>query len=343
MTKLAFITGITGQDGSYLAELLLEKGYTVYGIVRRTSLLYSYTRLDHIRPKLKLRYGDLSDSAGLSNYIHEIVRENQGFTILEIYNLAAQSHVKISFEIPEYTADIDGIGTMRLLEIIRTLDPGIRNKVRFYQAGTSEMYGKVLETPQSETTPFNPISPYAAAKLYAYYMTKIYREGYGLYATNGILFNHESPRRGANFLTMKVINGIKDIISDKKVWIELGNLDSKRDWGHAKDYVKGMWLMLQQDKPDDYVLATGKTYTVREFIERAFAFKGYKIHWDGEGGKLKEVGLDQNNIIRVTINAKYYRPCEVDLLLGNASKAEKELGWKREFDTLDNLIKDMFN
>ena len=341
MVKLAFITGITGQDGSYLAELLLGKGYKVFGIVRRTSLLYSYTRLDHIRPKLKLRYGDLSDSAGLSNYIHEIVRENQGFTILEIYNLAAQSHVKISFEIPEYTADIDGIGTMRLLEIIRTLDPGIRNKVRFYQAGTSEMYGKVLETPQNETTPFNPISPYAAAKLYAYYMTKIYREGYGLYTTNGILFNHESPRRGANFLTMKVINGIKSIISGKKVWIELGNIDSKRDWGHAKDYVKGMWLMLQQDKPDDYVLATGETYTVREFIERAFAFKGYKIHWEGEG--LKEVGVDQNDIIRVTINAKYYRPCEVDLLLGDASKAEKELGWKREFDTLDKLIEDMFN
>ena len=340
MVKLAFITGITGQDGSYLAELLLEKGYKIYGIVRRTSLLYSYTRLDHIRAMLTLRYGDLSDSAGLSNYIHEIIRENQEFTRLEIYNLAAQSHVKISFEIPEYTADIDGIGTMRLLEIIRTLDPDVRKKVRFYQAGTSEMYGKVLETPQSETTPFNPISPYAAAKLYAYYMTKIYREGYGLYTTNGILFNHESPRRGENFLTMKVVNGIKDIISNKKVWIELGNLDSKRDWGHAKDYVKGMWLMLQQDKPDDYVLATGKTYTVREFIERAFAFKGYKIRWEGEG--LKEVGLDQNNIIRVTINTKYYRPCEVDLLLGDASKAEKELGWVREFDMLDKLIKDMF-
>ena len=340
MVKLAFITGITGQDGSYLAELLLEKGYKIYGIVRRTSLLYSYTRLDHIRAKLTLRYGDLSDSAGLSNYIHEIIRENQEFTRLEIYNLAAQSHVKISFEIPEYTADIDGIGTMRLLEIIRTLDPDVRKKVRFYQAGTSEMYGKVLETPQKETTPFNPISPYAAAKLYAYYMTKIYREGYGLYTTNGILFNHESPRRGENFVTMKVVNGIKDIISDKKVWIQLGNLDSKRDWGHAKDYVKGMWLMLQQDKPDDYVLATGKTYTVREFIERSFACKGYKIHWDGEG--LKEVGLDQNNIIRITIDDKYYRPCEVDLLLGDASKAERVLGWKREFDTLDKLIKDMF-
>jgi GDPmannose 4,6-dehydratase len=341
MVKIAFITGITGQDGSYLAELLLEKNYKVYGIVRRTSLLYSHTRLDHIRDKLILKYGDLSDSAGLSNYIHAMIRENTNFDILEIYNLAAQSHVQISFEIPEYTADIDGIGTMRLLEIIRTLDLNIRDKVRFYQAGTSEMYGKVLETPQKETTPFNPISPYAAAKLYAYYMTKIYREGYGLYTTNGILFNHESPRRGANFLTMKVVNGVKDIASDKKMKIELGNIDSKRDWGHAKDYVKGMWLMLQQDKPDDYVLATGKTYTVREFIERAFAFKGYKIHWEGEG--LKEVGVDQNDIIRVTINAKYYRPCEVDLLLGDASKAEKELGWKREFDTVDKLIEDMFN
>jgi GDPmannose 4,6-dehydratase len=341
MVKIAFITGITGQDGSYLAELLLEKNYKVYGIVRRTSLLYSHTRLDHIRDKLILKYGDLSDSAGLSNYIHAMIRENTNFDILEIYNLAAQSHVQISFEIPEYTADIDGIGTMRLLEIIRTLDLNIRDKVRFYQAGTSEMYGKVLETPQKETTPFNPISPYAAAKLYAYYMTKIYREGYGLYTTNGILFNHESPRRGANFLTMKVVNGVKDIASDKKMKIELGNIDSKRDWGHAKDYVKGMWLMLQQDKPDDYVLATGKTYTVREFIERAFAFKGYKIHWEGEG--LKEVGVDQNDIIRVTINAKYYRPCEVDLLLGDPTKAERVLGWKREFDDLDKLIEHMFS
>ena len=339
--KIAFITGITGQDGSYLAELLLEKDYKVYGIVRRTSLLYSHTRLDHIRNNLILKYGDLSDSAGLSNYIHSMIRENPTFDRLEIYNLAAQSHVQISFEIPEYTADIDGIGTMRLLEIIRTLDSDIRDKVRFYQAGTSEMYGKVLETPQKETTPFNPISPYAAAKLYAYYMTKIYREGYGLYTTNGILFNHESPRRGANFLTMKVVNGVKDIASDKKMKIELGNIDSKRDWGHAKDYVKGMWLMLQQDKPDDYVLATGKTYTVREFVERAFAFKGYKIRWEGEC--INEVGMDQNGIVRIAINAKYYRPCEVDLLLGDASKAEKELCWNREFDTLDKLIEDMFN
>ena len=341
MKKIAFITGITGQDGSYLAELLLEKDYKVYGIVRRTSLLYSYTRLDHIRDKIKLRYGDLTDSAGLSNYIHEITREHGDLDKFEIYNLAAQSHVKISFEIPEYTADVDGIGTMRLLEIIRTLNPNIRKKVRFYQAGTSEMYGRVLEIPQSETTPFNPISPYAAAKLYAYYMVKCYREGYGLYTVNGILFNHESPRRGANFLTMKVVNGVKDISIKKKEFIQLGNLDSKRDWGHAKDYVYGMWLMLQQDNPDDYVLATGETYTVRDFVERAFAFKGYKLHWKDEG--INEVGIDQHNTIRVKINEKYYRPCEVDLLLGDASKAEKELGWKREFDTLDKLIEDMFS
>ena len=341
MKNLAFITGITGQDGSYLAELLLEKDYKVYGIVRRTSLLYSHTRLDHIRDKIILRYGDLTDSAGLSNYIHEIIREHTDLDKLEIYNLAAQSHVKISFEIPEYTADVDGIGTMRLLEIIRTLNPNIRKKVRFYQAGTSEMYGRVLEIPQSETTPFNPISPYAAAKLYAYYMVKCYREGYRLYTVNGILFNHESPRRGANFLTMKVVNGVKDISIKKKEFIQLGNLDSKRDWGHAKDYVYGMWLMLQQDNPDDYVLATGETYTVRDFVERAFAFKGYKLRWKGEG--INEVGIDQHNTIRVKINEKYYRPCEVDLLLGDASKAEKELGWKREFDTLDKLIEDMFN
>ena len=312
--KLAFITGITGQDGSYLSELLLDKGYKVYGIVRRTSLVYTYTRLDHLRDKIHLKYGDMSDSAGLSNYIHEIIYNNDNFDVLEIYNLAAQSHVKISFEIPEYTADIDGIGTMRVLEIVRTLPEKIREKVKFYQAGTSELYGKVLEIPQNEKTPFNPVSPYAAAKLYAYYMVKIYREGYGLFSVNGILFNHESPRRGANFLTMKVVNGVKDIASGKRNTISLGNLDSKRDWGHAKDYVNGMWLMLQQEKPQDYVLATNKTYSVREFVERAFKFKGYEITWEGSG--LNEVGKDQNGIVRVLINEKYYRPCEVDLLLG---------------------------
>jgi GDPmannose 4,6-dehydratase len=343
--KVAFLTGITGQDGSYLAEFLLEKGYKIYGIVRRTSLVYNSTRIDHIRDKIHLRYGDMTDGAGLSNYIHEIIREN--FTtrnvenVFEIYNLAAQSHVKVSFEIPEYTADTDGIGTMRLLEIIRTLPDEIRHITKFYQAGTSELYGKVLETPQRETTPFNPVSPYAAAKLYAYYMTKIYREGYGLYATNGILFNHESPRRGKQFLTMKVVNAVKEIFESKREYVQLGNLDSKRDWGHADDYIKGMWLMLQQEKPNDYVLATGETFTVRDFVERAFDFKGFKIKWKGEG--LNEVGVDQHGTIRVKINEKYYRPCEVDLLLGDPSKAQKELGWKREYDTLDKLIIDMFN
>ena len=340
MVKLAFITGITGQDGSYLTELLLEKQYKIYGIVRRTSLLYSHTRLDHIREKIELRYGDMTDNSGLGNYLFNIISQNPDFEILEIYNLAAQSHVKVSFEIPEYTANVDGTGVMRLLEIIRSLPVQIQKKIKFYQAGTSEMYGKVLETPQNENTPFNPVSPYAAAKLYAYYMVKCYREGYNLFAVNGILFNHESPRRGKNFLTMKVVNAVKDIATEKKTLIELGNLDSKRDWGHAKDYVKGMWMMLQQDKPDDFVLATGKTYTVREFVNRAFAYKGYTISWSGLG--LNEIGIDQNNKIRVKINPKYYRPCEVDLLLGDPTKAKEELSWSLEFDTLDKLIKDMF-
>ena len=226
---------------------------------------------------------------------------------------------------------------MRLLEIIRSLPIEIQKKIKFYQAGTSEMYGKVLETPQNELTPFNPVSPYAAAKLYAYYMVKCYRKGYNLFAVNGILFNHESPRRGENFLTMKVVKNIKEIAEGKKEFVELGNLDSKRDWGHAKDYVYGMWLMLQQENPDDYVLATGKTYTVREFVERAFDFwHGYKIQWKGHGED--EIGLDQNGIIRVKINPKYYRPCEVDLLLGDASKAEKELKWTRCYDNIDKLI-----
>ena len=337
--KLAFITGITGQDGSYLTELLLEKGYDVYGIVRRTSLLYSSTRLDHVRDKIKLKYGDMTDCAGLFRYILSIVSENHNFEVLEIYNLAAQSHVKISFELPEYTSHVDGTAVGNLLEIIRSLPTEIQGKIKFYQAGTSEMYGKVLQTPQNEKTPFNPVSPYAAAKLYAYYMTKCYREGYGLFATNGILFNHESPRRGKNFVTMKIINNIKDIVEGKRQYISLGNLNSKRDWGHAKDYVRGMWLMLQQDKPDDYVLATGKTYTIKEFVERAFKYKGMNIQWHGTD--LDEVGIDKNGITRVIVDKKYFRPCEVDLLIGLPTKAEKELGWKREYD-LDKLIIDMF-
>ena len=341
MTKIAFITGITGQDGSYLAELLLKKKYKVYGIVRRNSILFNYKRIEHLREKIILKYGDMTDSMGLSNFINEIINENKDFERFEIYNLAAQSHVQVSFEIPQYTTDVDGVGVLRLLEIIKNLPTDIKDKTRFYQAGTSEMYGKVLEVPQNETTPFNPISPYAAAKLYGYYLVRTYRDGYNLFATNGILFNHESSRRGAHFVTMKIVNGIKDILTEKKELIELGNIDSMRDWGHTKDYVKGMWLMLQHDKPDDFVLATGEMYSVRTFIEKAFAYKNLLITWVGNG--LEEVGIDQNGITRIKINPKFYRPCEVELLLGNPEKAQKILGWKRDYDTLDKLIVEMFN
>jgi len=344
MAKIAFITGITGQDGSYLAELLIEKGYKVYGIVRRTSLLYSHTRLDHIRGKLILEYGDLSDGSSLTNYITKMTRENEGFEVFEVYNLAAQSHVQISFEIPEYTSLIDGLGTLKLLEAIRTLPDDVKKKTKFYQAGTSEMFGAVLENPQKETTPFNPQSPYACAKVYSHYLVNNYRDAYDLFACNGILFNHESPRRGENFVTMKVVNGVKKIVEQERenktdYVLKLGNIDSKRDWGHSKDYVYGMWLMLQQEKPDNYVLATGETYTVREFIERCFAKVGKEIEWSGEG--VDEIGREKSTgKILVKIDEKYFRPCEVELLLGNASKAETELGWKREYD-LDKLIEDM--
>ena len=340
--KLAFITGITGQDGSYLAELLLSKGYKVFSIVRRTSLLFSHTRIEHIRDKLELRYGDMTDTAGLSNYIHSILQNHPDFELFEIYNLAAQSHVAISFEIPEYTADVDAIGVLRLLEIVRSQPESIQKKIRFYQAGTSEMFGAVKENPQNENTPFNPVSPYAVAKVYAHYITKVYREAYGLYAVNGILFNHESKRRVENFVTMKIVNGVKNILNGKQTCIELGNIDSQRDWGHAKDYVAGMWLMLQEDRPDDYVIASGKTHTIRSFIEKAFAYKGIKIEWSGEG--LSEVGKDAvDGTIRVKINPKYFRPCEVDFLLGDSSKARRQLGWTFEYDTLDKLIEEMFS
>ena len=340
--KLAFITGITGQDGSYLAELLLSKGYKVFSIVRRTSLLFSHTRIEHIRDKLELRYGDMTDTAGLSNYIQSILQNHPDFELLEIYNLAAQSHVAISFEIPEYTADVDAIGVLRLLEIIRSQPESIQKKIRFYQAGTSEMFGAVKETPQNENTQFNPVSPYAVAKVYGHFITKVYREAYGLYAVNGILFNHESKRRVENFVTMKIVNGVKNILNGKQTCIELGNIDSQRDWGHAKDYVAGMWLMLQQDRPDDYVLASGKTHTIRSFIEKAFAFKGIKIEWSGEG--LSEVGKDAvDETTRVKINPKHFRPCEVDFLLGDSTKARERLGWTFEYDTLEKLIEEMFS
>ena len=338
--KIAFITGITGQDGSYLAELLLEKEYKVYGIVRRTSLLYSHTRLDHIRDKLILEYGDMSDGSALTQLITKIVRENPELERLEIYNMAAQSHVKISFEIPEYTSLVDGIGTLKVLEAIRALPDEVQKKTRFYQAGTSEMYGAVLEVPQTEKTPFNPQSPYACAKVYSHYIVKNYREGYGLYACNGILFNHESPRRGENFVTMKIVNGVKDIVAGKRDCIRLGNINSKRDWGHSKDYVRGMWLMLQQDKADDYVLATGETISVRRFIEKCFLKVGKEIEWVGEG--VKEEGREKRTgEILVRIDKKYFRPCEVDLLLGDPTKAQERLGWQRSYN-LDGLINDMF-
>ncbi len=340
--KLSFITGITGQDGSYLAELLLDKGYKVFGIVRRTSLLFSKTRIDHIRDNLNLQYGDMSDGSSLTNIITNIVKEHPDFEVFEIYNLAAQSHVKISFEIPEYTSIIDGVGTLKILEAIRTFSNDIQKKIRFYQAGTSEMYGKVLETPQKETTPFNPQSPYACAKVYSHFLVKNYREGYNMFACNGILFNHESPRRGENFVTMKIVNGVKRIINEweSEYVLTLGNIESKRDWGHSKDYVKGMWLMLQQEKPEDYVLATGETYSVKTFIEKSFKKFNIDIKWTLSG--LDEKGYDEKSgRLLVKISEKYFRPCEVDLLLGDSSKAVKELGWKREFN-LDSLIDDMF-
>jgi len=341
--KIALITGISGQDGSYLAELLLEKNYKIYGIVRRNSFLFNSARLEHIRKHLNLLYGDMTDGAGLSNTLHKIINENSNFSRLEIYNLAAQSHVKVSFEIPKYTTEVDGIGVCNLLEAIRVLPKYTTDRIRIYQAGTSEMYGHVLETPQTETTPFNPCSPYAAAKVYAFNMMKIYREGYGLFASNGILFNHESPRRGAHFVTQKIIKGVKDICAEKneESFIRLGNLYSKRDWGHTKDYVYGMWLILQHEYSDDFVLATGETHTVKSFVEKAFKFKGFDIRWEGEG--INEKGIDQYNKTRIIIDPQYYRPCEVELLLGDPSKSIAKLNWKRNFKTLDDLIKDMFS
>jgi GDPmannose 4,6-dehydratase len=340
MSLLAFITGITGQDGSYLSEFLLEKGYKVYGIVRRTSLLYSHTRLDHIRDSLNIQYGDVTDACALQNYLNNIIHNNPRFKILEIYNLAAQSHVQVSFEIPDYTASVDALGPLRILDFIKSQPFEIKNKIKFYQAGTSEMFGAVLSIPQNEQTQFNPVSPYACAKVYAHYITRNYREAYNIFACNGILFNHESPRRGENFVTMKIINGIKNYIKNGKP-IKLGNIDSKRDWGHANDYIKGMWLMLQQNVPDDYVLATGETTTVRSFIEKALRYKNINIRWEGKG--LDEIGYNTDNgDIIVIIDDKYFRPCEVDFLLGDASKAKNLLGWTPTYD-LDALIEDMFN
>ena len=340
MSKLALITGITGQDGSYMSELLLGKNYKVYGIVRRNSSVYNYERIEHIKDSLNLKYGDLTDGSSLVNFINEIISFNNDYKVLEIYNLGAQSHVQVSFEIPEYTSLVDGIGTLKLLEAIRSLSNENQKKIKFYQASTSEMYGSVLETPQKETTPFNPQSPYACAKVYSHFLVKNYREGYNLFACSGILFNHESKRRGDNFVTKKITNFVKTINSNKNGVLNLGNLNSKRDWGHAKDYVYGMWLMLQQDKADDYILAMGQNYSIREFVEKAFAKINITIKWIGENEN--EIGVDSStNNILIRVDKKYFRPCEVESLLGDSSKARKILNWKPEYDNLDKLIHSM--
>ena len=318
--KKAFITGITGQDGSYLAELLLEKGYEVHAILRRASVFTSI-RIDHIldNPKLITYHGDLTDSSNLHRLLMQIRPD-------EIYNLGAQSHVGVSFEVPEYTADVVGLGTIRILDAVRDLGP----ECRYYQASTSELFGGIPGTePQSEETPFHPKSPYGVAKLYAYWITVNYREAYNLFACNGILFNHESPRRGETFVTKKITKAVARIYQGKQDILKLGNLDAKRDWGHAKDYVYAQWLMLQQDSPKDYVIATGETHTVREFVEIAFQQVGIAIRW--EGNNKNEKGIDSNTgKVLVKVDEKYFRPAEVELLLGNPSKAEKELGWRRQ-------------
>lgn len=327
--KRALITGITGQDGSYLAELLLEKGYEVHGVIRRSSQINTQ-RIDHIYDQIKLHYGDLTDSTNVVRVI-QLVQPD------EIYNLGAQSHVKVSFEMPEYTADVDGVGTLRILEAVRLL--GMERHVRIYQASTSELYGLVQETPQSETTPFYPRSPYGVAKIYGYWITKNYRESYDMYACTGILFNHESPRRGETFVTRKIVRGLSHISCGLQDVLQLGNLNAKRDWGHAKDFVEAMWLMLQQDKPDDYVIATGRQYSVRDFVEEAAPYFGMKIIWEGEG--IEERGVDKyTGRTIVKVNAKYFRPAEVETLLGDASKAKEELGWEPK-TSFKQLVEDM--
>jgi GDPmannose 4,6-dehydratase len=327
--KVALITGITGQDGSYLAELLLEKGYEVHGIVRRSSLINTH-RIDGIYDRLSLHYGDLTDSTNLVRVIQKVQPD-------EIYNLGAQSHVKVSFEMPEYTSDVDAVGTLRVLEAVRLL--GMEDRVRIYQASTSELYGLVQETPQKETTPFYPRSPYGVAKLYGYWITKNYREAYGMYACTGILFNHESPRRGETFVTRKIAQALSKISVGLQDCLYLGNLNAKRDWGHAKDFVEAMWLMLQQDEPDDYVVATGEQYSVRDFVKEAAPYFGMNIVWMGEG--LDEVGIDANtNRVVIRVDPKYFRPAEVETLLGDASKAKEKLGWEPKI-SFKQLVEDM--
>jgi len=324
--KKALITGITGQDGSYLAEFLLEKGYSVHGMVRRSSSP-NYSRIQHLKGKIKLHEGDLSDFPSIKRVIEKTDPD-------EIYNLAAMSHVKVSFDMPEYTADVDGIGVMRMLESTKTHNP----KIRFYQASTSELFGKSLERPQTESTPFYPRSPYGVAKLYAYWMVVNYREAFDMYACNGILFNHESPRRGETFVSRKITLAVAKIALGIKENLILGNLDAQRDWGYAKDFIEGMWLMLQQDQPDDYILATGQTTTVRSFVEMAFQEIGIPIEWKGKG--LEEKGIGPDGKVLVEISPRFFRPAEVPFLLGNASKAKQKLGWTPR-TSVEQLVKMM--
>lgn len=340
MSHVAFITGITGQDGSYLAELLLEKGYIVHGMKRRHSTIQSQN-IDHLlgHPHLHLHYGDMSDFASIMNIL-SIIKAKHDFTVhgsrLEIYNLAAQSHVQVSFTVPVYTAQTDGQGVLHILEAVRILD--MQRYTRIYQASTSELYGLVQEIPQRETTPFYPRSPYAVAKLYGYWIIKNYRESYGMYACNGILFNHESPRRGENFVTRKITVGVAKFCKSGTP-IELGNMDALRDWGHARDYVEGMWRILQQETPDDFVLATGVQYSVRDFVERAFTAAGRRLRWSGANESLQAID-EETGIVAVRVNPKYYRPAEVKTLLGDPTKAKATLGWKHTYD-IDALIKEM--
>ena len=337
MNKIALITGITGQDGAYLAEFLLDKGYEVHGIKRRSSM-FNTGRIDHLYQdphvtgrRFILHHGDMTDSSSLVRIIQEVQPD-------EIYNLAAQSHVAVSFEEPEYTANSDGLGTLRVLEAIRIL--GLETKTRFYQASTSELYGLVQETPQRENTPFYPRSPYAAAKLYAYWITVNYREAYGIYACNGILFNHESPLRGETFVTRKITRALSRIKLGLQTCLYLGNLDAKRDWGHARDYVEMQWLMLQQDKPEDFVIATGEQYSVRDFVDAASKEIGLAISWEGEG--LSERGYDDKGKCLVAVDPRYFRPTEVESLLGDASKAKEKLGWIPKI-TFKELVAEMMS
>ena len=327
--KKALITGITGQDGSYLAELLLKKGYEVHGIVRRASLINTH-RIDHIYEKLNLHYGDLTDAVSVMGVIKEVEP-------CEIYNLGAQSHVKVSFKIPEYTGQVDAMGTLRVLEAVRML--GMEKDVRIYQASTSELYGGISDAPLTETTPFHPRSPYGVAKLYGYWIIKNYREAYGMHCSSGILFNHESERRGETFVTRKITRGLSRISVGMEKLLRLGNIHAKRDWGHARDYVEAMWLMLQQDKPDDYVIATGEQYSVKDFIEEAAPYFGFKLEWMGEG--LDETAFDWNTKKPVIIiDPEYFRPAEVESLLGDATKAKEVLGWEPK-TSFKELVEEM--